>query len=107
MIRHIVLIRFRADMPEARIGGIFASLHALQAVIPGILAISWGGNVSPEGLGRGFTHGFTVDFADVAARDRYLADPDHGKVGAALVGAAEGGIDGILVLDFAMADMPK
>lgn len=103
MIRHIVLVRFRPDVPPAEIAAIFAALHALKAAIPGISAIADGANVSPEGLARGFTHGFTVDFADVAARDRYLADPEHGKVGAALVGAAEGGVDGVLVLDFAPA----
>ena len=103
MIRHIVLVRFSIDTSQARIDEIFGSLHALKQVVPGIVAISAGANASPEGLARGYTHGFTVDFSDIAARDRYLADPDHGKVGAALVGAATGGIDGLVVLDFALA----
>jgi hypothetical protein len=100
MIRHIVLVRFRPDTGSARIAEIFASLHALKAVVPGIRSIHAGPNVSPEDMARGHTHGFTVDFETEAARDAYLADADHGKVGAALVGAAQGGIDGILVLDF-------
>jgi Stress responsive A/B Barrel Domain len=100
MIRHIVLVRFSPETSQARIDEIFVSLHALKQIIPGILAITIGPNVSPEGLGRGYTHGFTVDFTDVAARDRYLADPDHGKVGAALVAAASGGIEGLVVLDY-------
>jgi hypothetical protein len=100
MIRHIVLVPFKPDIEGGRIAEIFASLKALKALVPGILAISAGSNVSPEGMARGHTHGFTVDFEDVAARDRYLADPDHGKVGAALVAAAAGGADGLVVLDY-------
>ena len=103
MIRHIVLVHFSAETSQTRIDEIFASLHALKQVVPGIVSISVGRNVSPEGLARGYTHAFTVDFTDVVARDRYLADPDHGKVGAALVAAASGGIDGLVVLDYALA----
>ena len=102
MIRHVVLVRFRPDVAAAAIGEIFESLFRLKDLIPGILAITAGSNVSPEGLARDYTHGFTVDFIDVAARDRYLADPDHGKVGAALVAAATGGIEGLVVLDYAV-----
>jgi hypothetical protein len=100
MIRHIVLVRFRPEIGAGRIAEIFTSLEALKAVVPGILVISAGSNVSPEGMAQGHTHGFTVDFEDVAARDRYLADPDHARVGAALVEAAVGGAAGLLVLDY-------
>ena len=103
MIRHIVLVRFRTDVTDASIATIFQALHALKATIPGILDVAHGANVSPEKLGRGTTHAFTVDFTDEAARDRYLADADHGKVGAALVAAAHGGVDGLTVVDFEIA----
>lgn len=103
MIRHVVLVRFRGDVPQAEIDRIFAALHGLGRSIKGIRAIDVGPNVSPEGLGRGHGYAFTVDFDDVAARDRYLADADHAKVGAALVAAAEGGIAGLTVVDFEMA----
>jgi hypothetical protein len=103
MIRHIVLVRFRSDVGDAEIAAVFKALHDLKRSIPGILGIAHGPNVSPEKLGRGTTHAFTVDFADAAARDRYLADADHGKVGAALVSAAEGGVDGLTVVDFELS----
>jgi len=64
-----------------------------------MLSFKSGANVSPEGLARGFTHAFTVDFADVAARDAYLVHPAHQAAGARLVAAAQGGIDGLLVID--------
>lgn len=97
MIRHIVLIKLRPEVTEAHIHGIFADLHSLQ--LPGILAIHSGRSESPEKIERGYLHGFTVDFADWEALATYQAHPDHKRVGSALVAAAEGGIDGILVFD--------
>jgi hypothetical protein len=97
MIRHIVLLKARPEVAEAQIAAIFADLHALE--LPGLLAIHSGRSESPEKIERGYLHGFTVDFADWQALATYQAHPDHKRVGAALVAAAEGGIDGILVFD--------
>ena len=80
MIRHVVLVRFRADVPDAERLAIRDALR-------------------PEGLQRGLNAGFTIDFADAAARDAYLADPGHAAAGARLVAAAEGGVDGLVVVD--------
>ncbi len=91
MIRHVVLVRFK---PDANTAQIFAALKALQDKIDGIIAISTGADSSPEGLQRGHTHAFTVDFRDAKARDAYLPHPEHQKVGAMIVAAAEGGVDG-------------
>ena len=99
MIRHIVLIRFRADVPEATISGIFADLHGLQGHLPGLLTITSGRSESPEQIERGYMHGFVADFADWAALADYQAHPDHQRAGAALVAHAAGGLDGILVFD--------
>ena len=103
MIRHIVLIRFRADVIEATIAAIFADLHALQTKLPGVLAITSGRSESPEQIERGYMHGFVADFADWAALAAYQDHPDHKRVGAALVAAAIGGIEGILVFDLPVA----
>lgn len=97
MIRHIVLVKFKA---EADLATIFAALKALQAKIPGIASITSGKDTSPEGLQRGNTHGFTVDFTDAKSRDAYLPHPEHQKVGAMIVAAAVGGINGITVIDW-------
>ncbi len=99
MIRHIVLVRFRADVTEATISAIFADLHAIKAVLPGVLAITSGRSESPEQMERGYMHGFVADFTDWAALEAYQNHSDHKRVGAALVGNAVGGIDGILVFD--------
>jgi len=100
MIRHVVLFKLRPELGPAEVEKIHSDLVALKAVIPGMLNVSFGKDVSPEGLQRGHTHGFTVDFADKAARDAYLPHPDHQKLGGMIVAATQGGVDGITVLDW-------
>lgn len=99
MIRHIVLLKARPEVTEDHIAAIFADLHAIRSKLPGILAIHAGRSESPEQIERGYLHGFTVDFIDWPALAAYQDHPDHKRVGSALVAAAEGGIDGILVFD--------
>jgi hypothetical protein len=101
MIRHIVLIRFRADVAQAAITAIFDDLRAINGQVPGLIAVHAGRSESPEQIERGYLHGFTVDFADWAALAAYQVHPDHKRVGAALVEHAQGGLDGILVFDLA------
>ena len=103
MIRHIVLIRFRQDVPETAIAAIFADLHAIRAVLPGVIDITSGRSQSPEAMERGHMHGFVIDFDSWAALAAYQDHPDHKKLGAALVAGAVGGIDGILVFDLEVA----
>lgn len=99
MIRHCVFVRFRGDVAEAERNAIYADLAALKDVVPGFVAISYGANVSPEGLHQGFADGFTIDFIDEAARDAYLVHPAHKAAGNRLVAALEGGRDGLIVFD--------
>lgn len=99
MIRHIVLLKARPGVSDAEISAIFADLEVIKKKLPGVLAIHSGRSESPEKIERGYLHGFTVDFTDWAALQAYQDHPDHKRVGAALVAAAEGGIDGILVFD--------
>ncbi len=100
MIRHVVLFRRKAGTSDAEIADVLAGIEALADVVPGILATSSGADCSPEGMQRGMTHGFTLDFVDAAARDAYLVHPDHQAAGARLVAATEQGIDGLLVFDW-------
>ena len=98
MYRHIVLARFPTDLPEAEIKGLFADLRAVQAAIPGLRSVACGPNLNPEGLSHGYTHLFTMDFADPAAFAAYLPHPAHAPISARLVAAA-GGRDNLLVVD--------
>jgi hypothetical protein len=107
MIRHIVLIKFNAGLPEAEISDIFAELDAIKDKVPGTIAITSGRSESPEKIERGYLHGFVADFADWATLQAYQDHPDHKKLGGRLVANAVGGIDGILVFDLAVADGPN
>ena len=100
MIRHIVLIRHRPELTEGEVAAIEAMFHALRARLDGFLAYHGGPDVNFEGLERGYRHGHVLDFADQAARLRYHDDPEHTLLGARLVAAAEGGVDGLLEVDF-------
>jgi hypothetical protein len=99
MILHIVLVKFRSDVTAAQRAALYADLAALKDRLPGMTGFAAGPNVSVEGIGRGYGNGFVVTFADTAARDAYLADEEHAAVGARLVAATEGGVDGLLVVD--------
>jgi hypothetical protein len=102
MIRHVVLVKLKAGLSQAEIDAVFAPLAALKDVLPGMLGFGAGANVSPEGMNRGYSHAFMVDFPDAAARDAYLDHPAHKAAGAKLVEATEGGRDGLVVLDLAV-----
>jgi hypothetical protein len=104
MIRHCVFVKFRDDVGTAERAAIHADLEALRQVVEGMDTVNFSANVSPEPFARGFTHGFTIDFADVAARDAYLVHEAHQRAGARLVAALDGGTDGLLVFDLDLAN---
>lgn len=104
MIRHCVFVRFRRDIAVEERAAIHADLSALRSVIDGMGVVHFNGNVSPEPFSRGFTHGFTIDFSDAAARDAYLVHEAHQRAGARLVAALEGGTDGLLVFDMEIGE---
>lgn len=99
MIRHCVFVRFRDDVSSSERAAIHADLEALRSLIDGMGKVHFSANVSPEPFARGFTHGFTVDFRDAAARDAYLMHEAHQRAGARLVAALESGTDGLMVFD--------
>lgn len=100
MIRHCVFIHFKDTVTSAYKTELFNEIAALKDELPGILNVNVGPNVSPEeGMDKGFSDGFIVDFQDTKSRDLYLNDPQHQSTGSKLVEAAIGGIDGIFVYD--------
>ena len=103
MIRHIVALKFRDDVsPEMR-ADLYRELASLSDHIAGILDFRTFANISPETpVVRGFRDLFWFDFQDVHVRDLYLDHPAHLAVGAKLVAATEGGVDGIFVADVAL-----
>ncbi len=104
MIRHIVLFKFKQEVSEAEISGMFEELRTIEKQVPGILGITSGRSESPEKIERGYMHGFVVDFESWDALEAYQTHPDHKALGGRLVANAIGGLDGILVLDIPVAD---
>ena len=94
-VRHVVLLRFKPDTSAADIAAIETAFAALAGQIDEVLTLEWGTNHSPEGLDQGYTHCFSLGFADSAARDRYLVHPTH-QAFSALAGPA---LAGVLVID--------
>lgn len=76
-MQHIVLLRFNDTCAASRIAELAQAFAALPSSIAGITAFEAGENVSPEGLGHGFTHAFVMTFVDAAARDAYLPHAQH------------------------------
>lgn len=85
MIRHCVLFRTRPDVSEQETAALLEDFRGLVGQMDGLVNLVAGTNVSTEGVDQGFRHGFTADFADAAAVERYLVDPLHKALGARLV----------------------
>ena len=99
-IHHLVLFKVRPDVAPDEVARVFEAVGALRETIPGITGYSWGPYSSPEGLNRGYTHGFSMTFVDAASRDAYLPHPEHEKVKEVVLGILDGGLDGVLAFDY-------
>jgi len=95
-IRHLVLLKFKADTAPAQVRAIEVAFASLASKISAVQSLEWGTNNSPEGLTKGFTHCFNLTFADEAARATYLPHPDH----LAFVEQLKPALDDVLVLDY-------
>lgn len=99
-VKHCVLLRFNSSVTAEVARGLLADLAALKGKIPGLLDFSGGPYSSPEGLHKGFTHGFVMTFADEASRDGYLPHPEHELVKAKIFPNLDGGLDGVVAFDY-------
>ncbi|MDB3968023.1 Dabb family protein, partial [Flavobacteriaceae bacterium] len=76
---HLVLIKFKKDILPDDFQKIIDGAYSLQQ-IQGVLDLNFGENVSPEGLGQGFSHSLTMKFSTAKDRDSiYLPHPVHQK----------------------------
>ena len=99
MIKHIVLTRFRSDVSEDTISEIYAGLAGVTARLEGASGFHGGRSTSPERIERGYMHGFTIDFDDWESLKAYADNSEHKALGAKIIESAEGGLDGVLMLD--------
>ena len=100
MIRHFALIRFRSNFCQEEKEKLFDAFLLLKNQLTVIRDLQFRPNVSFEDhVKHNFNDALIPDFEDAAARDAYLVDLRHQAVGAQLVSAAEGGLNGIVVFD--------
>lgn len=99
MILHCVFLRFKSATTTSDKHAIYEAIVALKDVIPGIVDVKYGQNVSPEGLNGGFLDGFVMTLESTEARDAYLVHPSHVAVGERIVSLTDGGLAGLMVFD--------
>jgi len=84
-IKHIALFKFKEGTTDKQVQQTLNELMELSENVPGIEDYVAGLNNSPEGLNKGYTHGFVMTFTDAAARDAYLPHPEHERVKTAVL----------------------
>ena len=81
---HVVSLKFKEGTSKDQIKAVEDAFTGLKEKIPGITAMTWGTNVSPEKHAKGFTHCFILVFDTEKARDDYLPHPEHKAFGKVL-----------------------
>ena len=81
---HVVSLKFKEGTTKEQIKAVEEAFAGLKDKVPGIAAMTWGTNVSPEKHDKGFTHCFILAFDSEKARDDYLPHPDHKALGKVL-----------------------
>jgi len=78
MLTHILVWKYRADVPMATREEHVAGLRTVSGVVPGIESFSVGFDTLR--LARSYDTGLVAVFRDRAALEAYTVHPDHAKV---------------------------
>lgn len=78
MLTHIVVWKYRAEVPRVAREEHVAGLRSVSGVVPGIESFSVGFDTLH--LGRSYDTGLVAVFRDRAALDTYTVHPEHVKV---------------------------
>lgn len=96
-LRHIVLLKFKADTSAEDLKKIEDEFRTLATVkVPQVKEYEWGTNVSKENLDHGYKHCFVLTFASEEDRDIYIEHKDH----VAFVTLLKPHMEGATVVDF-------
>jgi len=79
VLRHVVIFKFKPEVTPVQLDEINLAFQNLKVAIPQVQDFERGINNSPEGLNKGFTHGYLITFATEADREAYLPHPAHKK----------------------------
>lgn len=99
MIEHGVFVRFKSSVTQEQRLALVHAFEGLVGRIDGLISVTADVNTPFEAKGHGFHHGFIVRLTNMQALSAYQQNDQHQVLGAALVAAADGGENGILVLD--------
>ena len=77
MVRHVLLLKVKAGIPEEQTAAALQGLEALVGVVPGLKAVEGGRNLGAEERARGYTHGMVLTFEDLSAVQAYATHPAH------------------------------
>jgi hypothetical protein len=95
-LKHVVAFKFKEGTSKEDIAKLEAAFKGLEKKIKVIKGFESGTNNSPEGLNKGFTHGWILTFNSEADRDAYLKHPDHEEFGK----LAKSMLADVFVIDF-------
>ncbi len=95
-VYHIVHFKFKAGTTPEQIQKVETEFAALKGKVAEVESLTWGTDISTEGLSDGYTHCWVVTFKDTAARDAYIVHPAH----KAFVDIAKPVIEKPMVVDF-------
>ena len=84
MLRHVVLLRWKPEIPADQVEAITAALQALPAVVPEIRAYSCGPDLGLSGDANS-TYAIVADFDDEVGWQAYDTHPEHQSVRADLI----------------------
>jgi hypothetical protein len=79
VLRHVVLFKYKPEVTPAQLDEINRAFQDLKRQIPEVRDFERGINNSPEGLDKGFTHGYLITFSSEEDRAAYLPHPAHKK----------------------------
>ena len=96
-LRHLVLCGFTVATTATQLARLIADFSALPEKIPSVQRFESGTNISPENLAQAYTHCFSMEFDNAAARDAYLTHPAH----LAFVADFQAWLARVLVFDYA------
>lgn len=104
MIKHIVLFDLLADHDREEFDSIVEGVHELGETIAGFTHFEHGTNKDFGGMSAQFNYVFICHFVDEDTSRAYLVDPGHNALGQRLVNLCRGGVNGITIIDMAIAE---
>lgn len=97
MIMHLVMMKLKPTVSAAEIDTLFGKFQAMVPTMQGLESFNGGPYSSPEGINRGYTHGFSMVFSSAAARNAYLPSDEHVEVASGLGDMLDGSFEEAVV----------